>query len=755
MSRYLVSRSSVVATWMLLGLALVFAPVMAAEDAARPADYAGMAALLEDPAAREALVRELRRLADESPAAAVDAASTPVLPELPHVSLSRRVAQATQAVAEGLAGELGEARIAVGAVRDLGAHLDARLVLREAVDLLAVVLVTLAVFHALRWVSTPLFRRIDRGSAPAQAVGSPLLRTSLALLLSIGLDLALLALAWVAGHIAALFVFGEVSGRMDTRQNLFLNAFIAVGAFRALIRVFFATRQDRLRLLPMSAESAAYWNAWLGRLSGFIGYGLLLVVPLVNELLGVEAGRVVTLLTMTLAFLYAWVIIRQNRDEVRRRMVAQAEQLDSGTGRVALLTLSRCWHLLALGYFAALGTVAMLRPTDALPFMVGATLQTVLAVSGGVFLSVVLTQVMRQRIHVPRETLRRFPLLEDRLNDAVPGVLRVLRLIIMVVILALVLDAWALFNLGAWVTSARGEAVLARLFTIGLILIIAQAVWIAVASWVEHRLNPDARRSAPTPRQRTLLGLFRSAFAAVLVTMTTMIVLAELGVNIGPLLAGAGVVGLAVGFGAQKLVQDVINGVFIQLEQSINAGDVVAVGGLTGVAERVTIRSLRLRDSAGAYHIIPFSTVDKVSNYVRDFGCHVGDYGVAYREDTDAVVAALQAAFDELVAEPAHREKVLGGLEVQGITAFGDSAVNVRVRFRTVAGAHWDMGRAYNRLVKRHFDAVGIEMPFPHVTVYFGEDRDGRAPPAHLRLTGEGLSLTRPEVDLGGRAPAD
>ncbi|MEC9314169.1 MAG: mechanosensitive ion channel domain-containing protein, partial [Pseudomonadota bacterium] len=204
---------------------------------------------------------------------------------------------------------------------------------------------------------------------------------------------------------------------------------------------------------------------------------------------------------------------------------------------------------------------------------------------------------------------------------------------------------------------------------------------------------------------------------------------------IGPLLAGAGVLGLAIGFGAQKLVTDVITGVFIQMENAINAGDIVTVGGLTGTAEKLTIRSLGLRDLSGTYHIIPFSAVDTVSNYMREFAYHVGEYGVAYREDTDEVVIKLREAFEELLSDDEQRAKILSDeLEVHGVTALADSSVNIRIRIKTLPGNQWAVGREYNRLVKRHLDAAGIEIPFPHLTLYFGEDKQGNAPAMPLKM---------------------
>jgi len=152
----------------------------------------------------------------------------------------------------------------------------------------------------------------------------------------------------------------------------------------------------------------------------------------------------------------------------------------------------------------------------------------------------------------------------------------------------------------------------------------------------------------------------------------------------------------------------------------------------------MTIRSLGMRDMHGTYHLLPFSAVDTVSNYNRDFAYHVGEYGIGYREDTDEAIGHLRAAFDELLADATQRAQIIDpNLEVHGVTALADSSVNLRVRIKTRPGAQFGVGRAYNRLVKRHLDAAGVEIPYPHMTMYFGEDKQGKAPPARIRLASE------------------
>ena len=209
-----------------------------------------------------------------------------------------------------------------------------------------------------------------------------------------------------------------------------------------------------------------------------------------------------------------------------------------------------------------------------------------------------------------------------------------------------------------------------------------------------------------------------------------MFVLSEIGLDIGPLLASAGVLGLAIGFGAQKMVQDIITGVFIQFENVINVGDVITVGGTTGTVEKLSVRSVSLRDVQGVFHMIPFSTVDVVSNYMRGFSYTVCDMGIAYRENVEEAKQAMYDAFDRMMEnEPEIANSIMGELEWFGVQSLGDSAVVLRVRIKTDPGKQWGIGRMYNGYLKTVFDERGIEIPFPQQTIWLGENKDGTTQP--------------------------
>jgi small conductance mechanosensitive channel len=280
---------------------------------------------------------------------------------------------------------------------------------------------------------------------------------------------------------------------------------------------------------------------------------------------------------------------------------------------------------------------------------------------------------------------------------------------------------------------------------VSLVLLLAFADWLELSSWVENRLNPQ-RGSVPSARESTLLTLLRNAATVALVVITLMFVLSEIGIDIAPLIASAGVIGLAIGFGAQKLVQDIITGIFIQLENAMNVGDVVTVAGISGSVERLTVRSVSLRDVQGVYHIIPFSSVDMVSNFMREFSFFVADVGIAYRESVDEAKGAMFDAFARLKDDPAWGQSIIGDLQWFGVEAFGESAVTLRARIKTLPGQQWGVGRAYNEIVKRIFDERGIEMPFPHRTLYFGESKAGEAPRAHVAISADPPEASEPKA---------
>jgi small conductance mechanosensitive channel len=231
--------------------------------------------------------------------------------------------------------------------------------------------------------------------------------------------------------------------------------------------------------------------------------------------------------------------------------------------------------------------------------------------------------------------------------------------------------------------------------------------------------EPDpATHSVHEARARALLGLVRSMGLVVIVILVTFMVLGAIGVDVGPLLAGAGVVGLAISFGAQSLVKDIISGLFILFENQFGVGDVIRLdANVSGAVERMTLRVVVLRDTHGVVHVVPNGEIKRVSNLTRTWSRAVIDLGVGYGEDVDRVTAVLLEIGRELAEDGDWGPLLLEPITVPGVEAFADSAVVIRILAKTLPLKQWDVARELRRRIKRRFDAEGIELPFPQRTV--------------------------------------
>jgi len=234
-------------------------------------------------------------------------------------------------------------------------------------------------------------------------------------------------------------------------------------------------------------------------------------------------------------------------------------------------------------------------------------------------------------------------------------------------------------------------------------------------------------------RAETLTRVFKYIVTVVITLVAGMMVLSELGVSLAPILGAAGIVGVAVGFGAQSLVKDFVSGFFILFEDQIRTGDVVRIASHSGLVEEITLRHTRLRDYEGNVHYVPNGMIDSVVNMSRGFAHSVMDIGVAYREHLDEVYAVLRETARKMRADEVFGPRILDDLEIAGVERWDNSAVVVRCRFRVIALEQWSVRREFLRRLKQSFDDAGIEIPYPHLTIYAGQDKEGNAPPLNLR----------------------
>lgn len=297
-------------------------------------------------------------------------------------------------------------------------------------------------------------------------------------------------------------------------------------------------------------------------------------------------------------------------------------------------------------------------------------------------------------------------------------------------------------DLTNWITDIRnwltthGLSFFLELF----LIILATIILIKVINWLMGRLFASVikgRKKADEEfkkRTETLNSITRHVSNISLFIIATIIILGRFGIDIGPILAAAGVLGLAIGFGAQSLVKDIISGFFIFLEDQIRVGDVVEVAGKSGIVERLNLKMTILRDLSGNVHYVPNGEISVVTNMTKVYSRYVFDIGVAYREDVDEVIDVMKAVDEGMRNDPDYQSDILEPLEILGLDQFGDSALIIKARTKTKPIKQWRVAREFNRRLKKEFDARDIEIPFPHQTLYIGKDKKNQSPPLNIKI---------------------
>ncbi|MGO2462786.1 MAG: mechanosensitive channel protein, partial [Serratia proteamaculans] len=533
------------------------------------ASYTALADILQDDKARATLIDHLRQAADESP----KTQTKPAASETPE-SLSDNLSSLAQGGISTVNQRLNSLQKLIDSGPKRTFNPDS--FFRALGYFLLTVAATFALFHLIRRLIRPLYKRMGSWGHNAKLQQGPWYKLPTAILGAFAVDLLVLVLALAAGNLFARHVNAD-SATIQRLQTLFLSAFAVIEFFKAVLRLIFSPDFDYLRPFAFSDASAHYWNKRLAWLSGLIGYGLMVVVPVVATQISYPAAAAANLAIMLALTLYAVALILRNRKPIQQQINLLAER-SMAFFSIILRGLGHVWHLLAIAYFLVLFALSQFDIGNSLRFMMTATVKSLVVIGVGALLSGMLTRWIFRRISLPDDVNRRYPMLERRINSYIPNGLKILRVMVVLAVTLLLFDAWHLINLYQWAGSENGEKIIGGLVHILLIMVVAVFSWTLMASIIEHRLALELSNGIrPSARERTLLTLFRNVLAIVISTITIMIVLSQVGINIAPLLAGAGALGLAISFGAQTLVKDVITGVFIQFENGMNTGEYVTV----------------------------------------------------------------------------------------------------------------------------------------------------------------------------------
>ncbi|HBU8849691.1 mechanosensitive channel protein [Citrobacter sp. Cs237] len=565
-------------------------------------------------------------------------------------------------------------------------------------------------YWLIRRCALPLYRKMGNWARKKNRERRNWLQLPAMIVGAFIIDLLLLALT--------LFVGQLLSDRLNAgsrtiafQQSLFLNAFALIEFFKAILRLIFCPKVAELRPFSIQDSNARYWNRRLSSLSSLIGYGLIVAVPIISNQVNVQVGAMANVAIMLCITLWALYLIFHNKKDITGHLLNLADR-SLAFFSLFIRAFALVWHWLASAYFIVLFFFSLFDPGNSLKFMMGATVRSLAIIAIAAFVSGMFSRWIAKTITLSPHTQRNYPELQKRLNGWLSTALKVARFLTVCVAIMLLLNAWGLFDFWNWLHNGAGEKTVDILIRIALILFFSAVGWTVLASLIENRLASDIHgRPLPSARTRTLLTLFRNALAVIISTITIMIVLSEIGVNIAPLLAGAGALGLAISFGSQTLVKDIITGVFIQFENGMNTGDLVTIGPLTGTVERMSIRSVGVRQDTGAYHIIPWSSITTFANFVRGIGSVVANYDVDRQEDADKANQALKDAVNAVMENEEVRGLIIGEPTFAGIVGLTNTAFTLRVSFTTLPLKQWTVRFALDSQVKKHFDLAGVRPP--------------------------------------------
>ena len=544
------------------------------------------------------------------------------------------------------------------------------------------------------------------------------------------LDAVSVGVVLAAGYIV-LGMVPRSSHSFDIAE-LLIYAIALITGIGVLARGLLSPHADLLRVVPIAAVTSAYLYVWVRRLSifGVVGYTLSKVFAFTTN---PDIILIVEVLSATVFASLLVIMILQSRDQLARAIRGDGHnQMRNRLGDI--------WHVLALIYIFLVFCIFGSGAQNGFVFLIKSTAITVVAAFIAVLLSLGTKRLIDRIFRIDPELNKRFPGLLQRSSLYRPVLRKIVDGIILVAVCLTILAGWEVDLFSSISAELRGQ-IIKSAGTILLVIVLCVVGWEFASGYIAKILAKSEAQSSEGrvgSRSRTLLPLLRRAILVALVVFGSLIVLAEVGVDIGPLMAGAGVIGLAIGFGSQALVRDIITGLFILIEDTIAVGDVVTVGGHTGLVEDLSIRTIRLRDVAGTVHTVPFGDVTTVENLTKDFSYALLDIGIAYREDTDAVSRILEEVCAGLQSDDGWGKRILEPIHVMGVQELADSAVVIRSRIKTEPIMQWAVKREFLRRVKKRFDEEGIELPFPHTTLYFGEDKAGEAPAARV-LIGDSL----------------
>lgn len=685
-------------------------------------DLQNLVDTIQDPAARKKLVTELQGLI------AAQRGGQKTSPSHALRNFFASLADGADAIGDEV---LAAATVAVDAprivswIRDQASDEQTRHGWYEVTTRLGVILGLALVADWLVW----LLMRAPARRFGARSGEAPAWRLVYLLITAIFEALPIAAFAAVA-----FFVLPLAAKRFVAEQVAMtvISAYLWSRIVAATARVILLS-PSALTLYPLGEETRNYLYIWIRRLANFGLYGFAIAgcswwlhAP------GAIYAILLRIVVLGLGIL-AIIFVLQNKTTVATWMRGSGEPV-SGRGRGWRLLrqrLAAVWHILAIIVVVGTFGVSVLHIEGGFLVLLRATLLSAVVVLAAGLAVQFISRASEHGFAIKPELKARFPTLESRTNRYIPILTTLASVAIYVVAALALLQAWGI-DAFVWVQTAASSSAVDSLASIAIVIAAAIVAWEGFVLTIENhmmRLEDDSRRRA---RAQTMVPFLRIIAVVIIGIFVIFAVLGAIGINVGALLAGAGVFGLIAGFGSQSIIKGLLTSIGVLVDDTFAVGDVVDLGsGHSGVVEAMSIMTIKLRGQDGSLMTVPFSAVTVIQNLTKDYSYYVANVGVGYGEDTDRVVKVLAAVVEEMRKEKPFTRWIQEPLDVVGVDRFADSAVILMVRIKTQPIRQWAVGREFNRRMKLAFEREKIEMPFPARTIYFG-DNDA-APAARTR----------------------
>jgi small-conductance mechanosensitive channel len=732
------------------------AAVQDAPSPLSPADAQRALEVLQNPAKRAALIDTLQTIAKAAPADVgtktapisttpagastsaakpATAASTPVVPLAPG-SVGAQLLAAISAWLKALGGDIAAAAhsatdfpLLIAGIRQIAADPVARMAVLDALWRIVVVLGGALV---AAWIGRLVLSRpakaldsaaaaqgmIARHAAPASAgraalvqAGEILRRLPAALA---RLALGLLPVAAFAGTAVLLMGSGLIpSDRARSIISTVAQAYILFRIITSVTAALVAPANAHDRLVRVDDHLAAYIELWIRRIATIAVFGVAFANVAFILGLGPAPRDLLVKLVALVAHLCLVIIVLQNRQRVAALIAAPAGA--RGASATLRNRLAETWHDIAIFVILALWLAWALAIREGLSNLTSIVLLSIGVLVGAWLATTAVLGILDRVFHVPPTVAQRYPGIEVRANRYYPLLRRVVIAAIVLIAAVVMLQVWGIDAVRWFRAGSIGGHLVAVAITICVTIALAILVWEFADAAIDRHLARLAAESAVAraARLKTLLPMLRTMLMIAILLVLGLTVLSQIGINIAPLLAGAGIVGIAIGFGSQKLVQDVITGLFLLLENAMQVGDWVTVSGLSGSVEKLSIRTIWLRAGDGSVHIIPFSSVSSVTNTNRGLGNAAVSVEVPWREDPDRVGAMLVDIAAGMRKEPAFEAFMLSDLQLWGVDKVDGSMVTIAGQIVCTDAGRWPVQREFNRRLKLRSQELGVDLYDP------------------------------------------